>query len=112
MKVNNFYSQAFAFILTLLENHPRGSCWPIQLAGGKNLVGSALLPFAFFDCGYCKIATATAMSVNRRKKAEMRAISTRNLQSPERIKIWMGHFEMDPKEERMNTDMPSPHTLL
>ena len=52
------------------------------------------------------------MSVDRRKKAEMRAISTRNLRSPERIKIWMGHFEIDPKEERMNIDMPSSHTLL
>ena len=52
------------------------------------------------------------MSVDRRKKAEMRAISTTNLQSPDRIKIWMGHFEIDPKAERMNTDMPSPHTLL
>lgn len=97
MKVIIFILKHFLLFLLSLEIHLRGSCWPIQLAGGKNLVGSVFLPFSCFDCGYCKIATATAMSVNRRKKAEMRAISTRNLQSPERIKIWMGHFEMDPK---------------
>lgn len=47
-----------------------------------------LLLFAFFLSygGYCKIATATAMSVDRRKKAVVRAVFTRNLQSLDRIR--------------------------
>ena len=75
-----FYYPRFAFIFIFLENHPRGSYQLVQLSVLKNPEASAIC--LFLPCGgYLIIATDHSQECGQRKRAEVRAVTTRKLQS-------------------------------